>query len=220
MKKLFALALIVCLLALTSACQKQDYFNRVSQIRSEVFVGESQTFLVKAYLESREYPLQADGFAGELKGFLIIKLTYKSGENSLINDLSADFSIDKQYSVTFAFKPDADAYVATTAIDQTPNDSVMTITVNYGNSHENATLNAVNDGAISYRKALDAVTNAKKSLLSALIDSDADFEIMLRLIYEKPNLYYYVGIVETEYTTAYLINDKYEIIAEKRLKNQ
>ena len=96
----------------------------------------------------------------------------------------------------------------------------MTITVNYGNSHENATLNAVNDGAISYRKALDAVTNAKKSLLSALTDSDADFEIMLRLIYEKPNLYYYVGIVETEYTTAYLVNDKYEIIAEKRLKNQ
>ena len=220
MKKfaVFAAAIALCLF-LCSCSDSPDIYERVSQIRSACFIGESDTFKVTAYSESREYPLKADGFAGEMHDFIILKVRFKNTENMLITGLSVDFSLDKGYSASLPYKAETDAYVATVAVDKLP-DEGFTATITSGEKSENVILQPSKKGATSPTKALKVAAQYKKPLIDTLTAEKTDFEIMIRFMTESDTPFWYVGIVECEYTTALLISADGRVLAEKRLKNQ
>ena len=220
MKKLFCLLFFLIPLFVFVGCGERDYSVYVSQLRASLYEGESESFYIKAFPEVREYPLKADGFVGDKADFIVLKITFKSGEKQLINDLSAHFSTDKDYEASAPYKPDVESYVATVKVNELPDSERLTVTVTAGDKKENVELVKAKNGAVSADKALKAACAHKSEQLETLSKQNADFEIMIRLIAESGNYYYYVGITETEYTTALLIDDKGEIIAEKRIKNQ
>ena len=220
MKKLFiALSTILLLFTLCSCGKTTDLYDRVSQVRTACYTGESNSFTVTAYSEMREYPLKADGYAGEMHDYIILKVRLKNTENALITGLSADFSLDKGYSATMPYKAETDAYVATVAGNELP-DNNFTVTITYDGESENVSLEKAGKIALSPTDALKVATAHKKAFIDELTGKSADFEIMIRVMLESDKLYWYVGIVETEYTTALLISADGKVLAEKRLKNQ
>ena len=204
---------------LLSACTDNEKLSeRVSQVRSACFKGETDFFDVTAYSEMREYPIKSDGFVGETATYVILKIKPKHYDNMPINDLSADFSIDRQYSAKLLFRAEADSYVANVKVDNLPKND-LTVTITYGEKAENVPLSKVDGGEMTADKALKVAAAHKKALIDKLISEDKDFEIMIRLMLEDNSVYYYVGIVETEFTTALLISSDGKVLAEKRVKN-
>ena len=219
MKKILPLFLLLsCCFLLCSCGKTSDYSEYVSQIRENCFTGESDSLAVTAYAEMREYPLKSDGFVGEMSNYLILKIRFKSDQNMLKTDLSAHFYIDKEYSADLSFRAETDSYVANVRVDKLPEEG-FTVTLVGGEKPENVTLMKA-PVSITADKALKAATAYKKDLLTKLVADKSDFEIMIRLILQGGDAYYYVGITETEFTTALLISSEGKVIAEKRLKNQ
>ena len=220
MKKFLSAILILTCLFFASSCNSGVNLSEyVSQVRIACFKGENNNFSVTAYSEMREYPLKSDGYVGEMSNYIILKITPTSDENMLINDLSADFLLDKQYSVPLAYRAEAESYVANIKVSDLPV-SGFTVTVSYGGQSENIVLSKVGGNAITTDKALSVAASYKKKLIDELVGDNKYFEIMIRVMIESDTLYYYVGIVETEYTTALLISSDGKVLAEKRLKNQ
>ena len=220
MKKIFATFAVLLTLLLVCACQKKDYFDLVSQIRCDVYEGTSDSVDVKAFYERREYPLNSDGYANELHDYIVIKLTFQNPQNSVITDLSVNFSLSgKNYSASLAFSAQANDYVATVAVDEPPKDE-LTVTVNAAGAATNVILSKIKTDMISPEKALKAAIDKKSQLIKSLEDSNAPFEFMIRVVLEGNSQFYYVGIVEADYTTALLVSSDGKVLAEKRLKNQ
>jgi len=220
MKKLFySIVVAIFSLSVCGCAVKPDYMQYVSQIRRACFFGESSSFRVTAYSEEREYPLKADGYPGEMTPFVIIKLNFIGEQNMLITGLSADFVIDKKYTAELPFRAESDGYVASVMVDKLP-EGQLTVTITYDGVSENVELTQTGKKNFSPEQALDVAVIHKNQLIGGLIDNNDDFEICIRVMYESDNLYYYVGIVEHEYTTALLISEDGSVLAEKRLKNQ
>ena len=220
MKKFFAIVIATALILTLYGCGGNDYSDLVSQLRCDVFIGKSEDVEIKAYAERREYPLKSDGYANEMRDYIVIKLTFLKPQNSVITDLSVDFSFSgEHHSASLAFSAQADSYVSTVPVKSLPADD-FTITVKMGENAENVILNKVKTDIIPPEKALDAIVSNKRDLIKNLEENGSPFEFMIRLIAEGNSYFYYVGIVEAEYTTALLVSADGKILAEKRLKNQ
>ncbi len=218
-KKFFVILTIFCLIFLT-ACQKPNtYQDKVSQLRYDILSGESNSYSVKAYLEKRESPYKADGIIQEMKNYVIFKINFKTEPNSITGELKINFTADKEYSSSLIYKPEFDSYVATIEVQNLPI-APLTATITLLDAQENVTLNSICNDVIKPEKALDTAITNKKELIEELEKTNADFEIMVRLICQEQSVYYYVGIVENEYTTALLISNTGKILAEKRIRNQ
>ena len=116
------------LAALSGCVGNENYLGYVSQMRSACFFGESKNYRVTAYSEEREYPLKADGLVGETGKFVILKITFKDSEKMLLNDVYADFCLDKEYKVGLSYKAEAESYVVNVAVENLPADD-FTVTV-------------------------------------------------------------------------------------------
>lgn len=220
MKKKICIVLAVFCLFLLSACQKQNaYVEKISQLRYDILVGESQSYNVKAYVEKREYPYKADGIVQDTKNYVIFKINFKTEQTGVTGELKINFTTDKEYSSSLIFKPEQDSYIATVEVSTLPT-AKLTATVTLSEAQENVELTSICGNVITPEKALLSAITAKQELVKTLEDTNANYEIMVRLINQENSIYYYVGIVESEYTTALLISDTGKVLAEKRIRNQ
>ncbi len=218
-KRFFVVLTIFCMIFLTACQQPNTYQDKVSQLRYDILSGESNSYSVKAYLEKRENPYKADGIIQEMKNYVIFKINFKTEPNSITGELKINFTADKEYSSSLIYKPEFDSYVATIEVQNLPI-APLTATITLLDAQENVTLNSICNDVIKPEKALDTAITNKKELIEELEKTNADYEIMVRLICQEQSVYYYVGIVENEYTTALLISNTGKILAEKRIRNQ
>ena len=219
-KKLFAIFTVLCLLFLAACQPKNAYDDKISQLRYDILAGESENYTVKAYLENRETPYKADGIVQELKNYIIFKINFKNEPSAITGELEIAFTHDdKDYSSSLIYKPEFDSYVATFEVKSQPI-APLTATITLLEAQENVTLASICKDVIKPEKALQTAITAKQELLSELEKNNANYEIMVRLINQEQSVYYYVGIVENEYTTALLISDTGKLLAEKRIRNQ
>ena len=212
-------ALVFAALLVSGCSERTDYLDYVSQMRSACFFGESKSYRVTAYSEEREYPLKADGIVGETGKFVILKIAFKDSEKMLLNDVYADFSLDKEYKASLSYNAGTESYVVNIAVENLPADD-FTVTVTADGEKENVALSISRCEAVSPEKALKSAIAAKRDVIDKLEASNADYEIMVRLIVEGEEAFYYVGIVESQYTTALLLDSRGTLLAEKKLKNQ
>lgn len=219
MKKiLLFIAAVFCLCLSCSCSSSPEYLEYVSQIRTDAFFGSGKFFEVVAYSELKETPLVSDGYAGEMSAFLILKVRVLENENMLINGLSADFSLDRDYKVSLPYSAAFDSYVAS-VLTPTVQKEDFVLTITYGETTENVTMQSARAKGLTANDALKTAIKHKKALVDKLIEDKSPFEIMIRFMTEGDGTYFYVGIVEAEYTTALLISSDGKVLAEKRLKN-
>ncbi len=201
-----------------SGCDKKNLTPYVSQLRTNVFIGNYNGHDVTLYPEKKEFPFIADGKVGMLRLSVTVKLSGISSDN-----VSVEFLIDDvSYGGQMSFSVVQNALMLTLEVEKLPT-SEITINVNEGDSSTPIKLTSViKESIISYEKAIECVQKNKKEFISSLVlDGVFNAEIYVRLLNEDSRCFWYVGFAEeNNKISSFLVDAKTgKILAERLAQN-
>lgn len=218
MKKIFLIISFCFCLFLISSCKTGvDYSAYVSELRLAVYEGKSENFKAVLNAEKKEYPFIADGYVGEMKNTLILKVEFLNGSP---DDASAIISYGEiSNSANLSYNPVSGKSTASVTVNELPSSATVTVELTSGEISEKLTLSSVVfDKTINYSDAISSVASSDKETVDALFSNEtAKAEIHVRIISGNGKNFYYVGFVENGgKTTAYLVDgETAEVLAKK-----
>ena len=75
MKKIIAFTFAFLTVLTMCGCNKRaDYSQKISQLRTEIFIGKTDRFTLYCYGETRETPFETDGKTTEVRPFATFKI--------------------------------------------------------------------------------------------------------------------------------------------------
>ncbi len=217
-KKLVVLLMSVFVILASTSCKDNiDLSIYVSEYRSGIYEGEGSNLNLTVYLENREDPFIIDGFVGEMKKVLVIKL---HSENRVINSASIKLNYDNyECCGDFEFSVLSGKYTAEIFVDELPKTPTVKATFSCGEETVEVELKSkAVSGNLSYKEILESVRKSDKELVDSLFNvTSVSTEIHIRLISDKYKNYYYVGLAEkTGKIHAYLVDaETGEVLAKK-----
>ena len=177
-----------------SACQKENpLFEYVSELRSDVFFGQSENYSIKASYGFKETPYNNDGDVKTRVYILHFILLDKEIEQATYT-LTMQFN-GFDYSAEFKLNPVSHVASADLEINDFTLKS-FNATVNCGSENETITLSStLPENTITPQTALESIYKHQKSLVDSFYSSDGTFnaEIYLRVLVKDAKPYYYVG---------------------------
>lgn len=191
-KKLKLLSIFFCIFILFgSSCQKVNpLYEAVNELRSNLFYGESQDYKLEACY----------GFTTTVNADLsekVYALTFRLIEKEVDQ---ANYSIsmvynEKDYSANFKLNPITHTLTARIEIE---NFSEKEFSVSMKKAEDCQTLtlcSTLPDGAISYKTALDHLSEKQSDLIKSYTDENGNFtaKICARIIVKNQKPYWYVG---------------------------
>ena len=217
MKKTFLMVAISISLAVLSSCASATTLSMyVSQRRTGVYSGSKDGYTVTVYAEERETPFITDGYVGEIKSYLVIRLE-KQGE--AINDAGIFITYDDVLvDTSFTFNPINGKYTVEQQVDRLPISKTLNVEISDEDKRvEIALESAVLNGILDVNQALKCVQNYDKQVINALFkNGQAGAEIRVRLLCGDGRNYYYVGFANSKKTIAYLVDAlSGEVLAKK-----
>lgn len=199
---------LLCVLTTFLACSKEQTLTPcVSELRSAIYYGQSQTLTVKAGYGFKEQPFVNDGKVGKTVSTLSFKLIDKE-----IDDVTYNLSfkyLNNEYKGTFSLNPLTDTLTCSVEIyDFTLNQ--FTINIAFGSNNEEITLKSiVPNGTLTYDQALNFLQKNQSALVSHYTNSEGVFnaEIYIRILVKDDKPYWYVGLASgNEQLKAFLID--------------
>ena len=217
--KAFIIAAILLLSLVFPACaQETDYFSCVSELRSDVFCGETDNFSATVYSGFKEKPYLHDGEKGETALTLTVRLFEKQKVDEEIK-IKIEFG-GETYEKALDFDPVSHSLSCDAEVNSLP-EKTLNLTVCYGETAIIIELKSKrNDDTITYTAALEKATQKAADFLKQnSANGSFNGEISIRLLCENDRNYYYVGfIIKSGLKQAYLIDGKSgEVLAEKKL---
>lgn len=196
MKKIFAVFLsIICLPCFFSGCKKQNELEKyVSELRSDVFFGESESFKLKAGYGFKESPYENDGIVRQRIYILTFRLLDKETDDAAY---TLNFVYNGEaYQAPFKLNPVSHAVSATLEINGFTLKE-FTVTVSSGAEAEEITLkSALPEQTIDYVTALDYLKINQPKLVQSYTDENGNFtaEIYARAVVKDDKAYWYIGL--------------------------
>lgn len=205
---------LICALCALPACAKQvNYFDYVSECRSDVFLYKDDSTEIKIQCVNKEQPFSADGYKGETCDLIEIYVSLSKNPQTLevsVETLSGEMNyqaVTRQYTLT----------ISAAAFEK----SSVEVTLTADGEKKTYTALSVKDGNVmSCEKAVACVAEHASELFEGLTSNGLfDGEIFVRLLYDE-GCYYYVGLCNKEkHITAFLIDgERGKIIAKKELQ--
>lgn len=217
-KKVLAIIVILVVVMASISCKDSvDLSIYVSELRSAIYEGKDNNVTLTVYAEEREDPFIIDGFVGELKKVLIVKL---QSEGRSIDSASVLLSFDGvSCEGDFEYSPLNGKYCTEIFVEKLPSSPVINAVFKCGEESVNLELKTqVNNGNLSYSEVLDSVRKYDSNTVKELFDNtNVSTEIHIRLISDKNKNYYYVGFSEKSGKIyAYLVDGvSGEVLAKK-----
>ncbi|MBQ8658732.1 MAG: hypothetical protein IJ506_06320 [Clostridia bacterium] len=217
--KAFALLFLIAFLGavsfLGSACgNKINYFDYVSELRSNIFLASDENFALRVYSVKREIPYTADGVCGETATLTEVRLSAGSGES----DCKIEFTVNgKKYGGDASYDNVKSEYSYSCSLDSASAREIP-FTITFGDTvYELTAKTVLTENTLTPKNILNAVKTSEGTLFKNMTDKYGfKGEIYLRLIYEDAP-YYYLGIVSREKkTVAFLLNAETGKILAKR----
>lgn len=212
----FAVVYLFIFLISFSACKKSiDYFDYVSELRSNIFIAKTEAFTLRIYAVRKESPYSTDGVPREtftrMEAHLIApegdkptQICFQINEKPLEGEMSYDVVKGEYYYAC--------------PIDVSTQKELL-CQINYGEAQIELTATSViTPSTLSPQAALNKIQAEKGEVLSSLTDKYGFAgEIYLRLLFEDAP-YYYVGIIDRQGNcTAFLMNaETGKILAERQ----
>lgn len=206
--------LLVCLLFACSCKKEVCYFDYVSELRSNVFLAETEDFSLRIHSTKKENPYAMDGIPKESSILTEVFLSVPSGDQTCILSFSVnsrEFGGDMSYD-----NVKAEYYYSCTFDSSSAKE--IPCTVQYGEKEVTLLAKSVLDESVlSPKKILNALQETEKEFFTALTDKYGfQGEIYIRLLYED-SAYYYIGVIDRNTNvSAFLINAKTGKILAKR----
>ncbi len=203
-KLLFFLFVFVFALYLSACSKAPDYTEYVSELRSNIFLAETDGFALRIYSVKKESPYISDGIAQPCNERTEIYLVALQGDKSC----QISFTVNgKSYGGEMSFDNVKAEYYYYCPLD-TSALTEISVQIHYGETQVELTAKSVfNKDTLSPFSVLTLLINAEKELFDSLTDKYGFAgEIYIRLIYEDAP-YYYIGVIDrNEKITAFLIN--------------
>ncbi len=191
-----------------------DYFDYVSELRSNLFLASSSQFSLRIYAVEKETPYECDGIKRDVSQRFEAYFTAPNGNK----DCSFYFTVDgKEYGGDASYDNVKGEFYYFCSLDVSTLSYIDCKIVFDGQEELLKAESVINGDTMSARNALLTLVKAEKPVFDALTDKYGFLgEIYLRLIYED-SPYYYVGIIDRDgCTTAYLLNAQTGKILAKR----
>ena len=203
--KILSLLLLFCASLLLIGCKEEiRYADYVSELRSNIFLAETENFSLRVYSTIKESPYIADGIPRETNQRTEFYLLAPEGDKQS----QLTFSIDgKEYGGEMSFDNVKAEYYLFCPLD-TSKFSEISVCIQYGEERiELQAKSVLNADTLPPFTVLSRLQTEEKTLFSALTDKYGFAgEIYIRLLYEDAP-YYYVGVIDRSgNVTAFLIN--------------
>ncbi len=194
--------LVTSLFPLT-ACNQTDYQSYLSEIRSDLFVAETQEFSLQLACISREKPYQADGIPCERTDFIEITLKDLQG----VSEYRVFICGEKQTGGEMTFRNVTGDYYYSEGVTEFP-EGTVSLRVEWGDEvREIAATSVKNERTISPAEALSFAIQAETERVESMKQQGVFCgEFYVRLLRRERN-YYYVGIIDREGCTLSLLLD-------------
>ena len=192
MKKFTSLLLLLGVLPLITACKKApDYFNYVSELRSDLFVASEEEFSLTVACITREYPYITDGIKATMCSVIEITLEGDADEYSVY--LLGEDKMGGEMS----FRNTRGDFYYSQGVKTFPEGSVSLRVEWEDTSREIVATSVKTEHTLSPQAALDHALKDEQATLERM-SADGTFrgEFYVRLLRRDKN-YYYVGIVDT-----------------------
>lgn len=211
---LFPLFLLSCIFLFPSCNKTVEYFDYVSELRSNIFLAKTETFDLRIYATVKESPYSPDGVPRECFSRLEAYLLSPEGNKSVCLSMQID---GQTQGGEMSYDNVKGEYYYACSLDVSTLSSIP-CAITYGEeSIELIASSVVTKDTISPQAALEKVKAENSELFSTMTDKYGFAgEIYLRLLYED-SPYYYVGIINRNGgCTAFLLNAETGKILAKR----
>ena len=212
MKKFIVVCSLILALATTilfiPACKTQvGLIDNVSQLKLNLYEGESSSYRLRAFYGFDESPDARDSKVGNKVYKLTFKLIGKETE-SVKRSLSFTHR-DKKYTADFMFNPVKNSVMTTVEIEDFF-ENEFEVEIISSNEREKITLSStLPENSLSFEKALEFLEKNQPSLINSYKDENGVFqgEIHLRVIVKDQKPYWYVGLLSTDKNLKALLID-------------
>ncbi len=214
LRPIFLLLLLLTLAALAGCTNRIDYFDYVSELRSNIFLAESDGFSLRVYAVTKETPYLADGIPKECSTRLEAYMVAPEGDKTCNITLSLR---ENTYGGEMSYDNVKAEYYFSCTLDVS-SERELPFEIEYGEQKFTLCARSVlTEDTLTPKNVLTNLEREENELFSSLTDKYGfTGEIYLRLIYEDAP-YYYVGLIERNGNVhAFLINAKTGKILAKR----
>lgn len=200
---IFLLANFLLFFSLFSAsCKRQSYSNYLTELRSDIFIGECDQLKLKATYgftlkernsqKAKYYCLQFT-LLGSVKDFSTYTLIFN------YNDL--------QYKSNFNLEPTSNTHVCQFEIANFKEKS-FTVEIALSSERKSVSMNSIlPDKTLSPEEALNVLWKSQPELMNSyVVDGDFNASLIERIIVKEGKPYYYVGIRQREKLIAFLLD--------------
>ena len=210
----FLLATLAFISPIIKDASKIDYFDYVSELRSNILLAENESCLLRAYAVQKETPYAADGVRREMTTRAEVYFTAPSGDKTA----TVSFSLNgKTLGGEMSYDNVKEEYFFSVSADLSEAKS-LDFCVTYGGKELLFNAKTVKtDATLSPRAVLERLKENEPTLFETLTDENGFVgEINLRLISDD-SPYYYIGFIEKSgKTRAYLLTSDTGRVLAKR----
>jgi len=196
MKKLILPAILLALLLpVATGCEKTvDYTSRISEIKSDLFLADTEEFSLTLSCVSREYPYNADGIPAPRTDIVEIVLKDKQDEDKYEIYLSENRSVGGEMS----YRSVKDDFYFSQGTEAFPEGQVA-LTVCFGEESRDVVLTSVKtETTLSPEEIVDLSVKSEQKYCDSLTQNgEFGGELYVRLLKRDKN-YYYVGIISKD----------------------
>lgn len=213
-KILFAIVFFFSVFTFSSCKQSINYEDYVSELRSNIFLAQSESFSLRIYAVRKEHPYAADGIPRESSHRTEVYFVAPEGNKTC----NLSFSVnEKEYGGEMSYDNVRAEYYFSCSLDISGYTRIDCNVV-YGEKTLTMSALSVRDGeTIPPKNILSMLVQEENELFKSMTDKYGfTGEIHLRLIYEEAP-FYYVGVIDRSgKINAYLINAQTGKILAKR----
>jgi len=207
--------LILLFLCIFCSCKTQtNYFDYVSELRSNIFIANTEELSLRIYAVEKENPYLADGIKQETATRAEVYLTAPEGNK----EYNLSFTIgENTYGGDMSFDNVKTEYYYACTLDIS-NEKSIPCKIQCGDTVMEMNATSVRtETTLSAKYVLENLATEEAELFTAMTDKYGfTGEIYLRLIYEDAP-YYYVGVIDRNGgINAFLINAQTGKILAKR----
>lgn len=207
MKKPTVLLLAVAaLLPALTACGSYDYSDRLSEVRSDIFVAQTDAFSLTLACVEREYPYADDGIPCPMTKSVQITLSpvgEGGGETEIfVGEGDARWGGEASYRTAYG------DYVLSQGVEDFPSESVAVSVTYGGTTHELVATSVKNADTLSPAQALAAGVDAERDTLERMHRNGAFCgELCVRLLRRDKN-YYYFAVTDGQQRVSLLLDSE------------
>ena len=209
MKKILIVFLsIISFICLFTGCSKQPTLDEyVSELKSDVFTGDSGAFSLKASYGFKEHPFNHDGMSAQKVYRLTVKMLNQVTDGATYTACLIFNS--QEYKSEFKIDPVTQAFSAIIEVDNFNLKEFDLIVTNAGNIQTVKMQSILPNDTLTCSEALNKLKESQKELLNNYTDENGIFtgEIHARVLVKDEKPYWYVGLVSTDKSLKALLVD-------------